>query len=197
MMKVLFAAASYLVGSIPTGYLLIRGADKRDIRQFGSRSTGATNVLRVKGLKYAIPVMLVDVLKGFLPAYLGFRLFHDPAVGAMAGFLAALGHCFPFSIGFRGGKGMATSMGAFAALAFPAFLASLAVFVVTAAASRFVSLGSILAAVSFPLFVLLFHGPKPVLLWGLAISALVVLKHDANIRRLLAGAERKLGEKKG
>ena len=197
MMKVLFAVASYLVGSIPTGYLLIRAADRKDIRQFGSRSTGATNVLRVKGLNYAIPVMLLDALKGFLPAYLGLRLFHDPSVGAMAGFLAVLGHCFPFSIGFRGGKGMATSMGAYAALAFPAFLASLAVFVVTAAASRFVSLGSILAALSFPLFVGLFHGPKPVFFWGLATSALVVLKHEGNIRRLLTGAERKLGGKSG
>lgn len=197
MMKVLFATASYLVGSIPTGYLVIRAADRKDIRRLGSRSTGATNVFRVKGWKYAIPVMLADVLKGFLPAYLGLRLFQGPAVGAMAGFLAALGHCFPFSIGFRGGKGMATSMGVFAALAFPCFLASLAIFVVTAAASRFVSLGSILAALSFPLFVLLFHGPMPVFLWGLAISALVVLKHAGNIRRLFAGAERKLGEKNG
>jgi len=197
MMKVLFAVASYLLGSIPTGYLVIRAAERQDIRRFGSRSTGATNVLRVKGLKYAIPVMLVDVLKGFFPAYLGLRLFHDPSLGAMAGFLAALGHCFPFSIGFRGGKGMATSMGAFAALAFPPFLASLAVFAVTAAVSRFVSLGSILAALSFPLFVLLFHGQKPVFLWGLAISTLVILKHEGNIRRLLAGAERKLGEKNG
>jgi glycerol-3-phosphate acyltransferase PlsY len=197
MMKVLFVAASYLAGSIPTGYLVIRAADRKDIRRFGSRSTGATNVLRVKGWTYAVPVMLVDVLKGFLPAFLGLRLFHDPSVGAMAGFLAALGHCFPFSIGFRGGKGMATSMGVFAALAFPSFLASLAVFVVTTAASRFVSLGSILAALSFPLFVLLFRGPMPVFLWGSAISALVVLKHESNIRRLLAGTERKLGEKNG
>ncbi|MGZ4887178.1 MAG: glycerol-3-phosphate acyltransferase, partial [Candidatus Aminicenantales bacterium] len=124
-------------------------------------------------------------------------LFHAPSVGAMAGFLAVLGHCFPFSIGFRGGKGMATSVGVFAALAFPSFLASLAIFVVTTAASRFVSLGSILAALSFPLFVLLFHGPVPVFLWGLAIAALVVLKHESNIQRLLAGAERKLGEKNG
>jgi glycerol-3-phosphate acyltransferase PlsY len=194
-MKVLFAAASYLLGSVPTGYLLIRAADKKDIRQFGSQSTGATNVLRVKGLKYAIPVMVVDVLKGFLPAFLGLRLFQDPSLAVISGFLAALGHCFPFSIGFRGGKGMATSMGAFAALAVPPFLASLAIFVLTIAASRFVSLGSVLAVLSFPFFALLFHGPRMIFFWSLAISGLVVFKHKGNIRRLLAGTERKLGEK--
>jgi glycerol-3-phosphate acyltransferase PlsY len=195
MIKVLFGLASYLVGSIPTGYLLIRAADRKDIRQFGSGNTGATNVLRVKGLKFAIPVMIVDVLKGFLPAFLALRLFHDPFLAALSGFLAVLGHCFPFSIGFRGGKGMATSIGAFAAVAFPPLLASLAVFVLTIAASRFVSLGSILAALSYPLFVLLFHGPKAVFLWSLAISGLVLFKHKANIQRLLGGTERKLGEK--
>jgi glycerol-3-phosphate acyltransferase PlsY len=195
MIKVLFGLASYLVGSIPTGYLLIRAADRKDIRQIGSGNTGATNVLRVKGLKFAIPVMIVDVLKGFLPAFLALRLFHDPSLAALAGFLAAFGHCFPFSIGFRGGKGMATSIGAFAALAFSPLLASLAVFVLTIAASRFVSLGSILAALSYPLFVFFFHGPQAVYLWSLAISALVVFKHKVNIQRLLAGTERKLGEK--
>jgi glycerol-3-phosphate acyltransferase PlsY len=194
-MKVLFAVASYLVGSIPTGYLLVRAADRRDIRQLGSQSTGATNVLRVKGLRYAIPVMIVDVLKGFLPAFLGLRFFHDPFLAALAGFLAVLGHCFPFSIGFRGGKGVATSAGAFTALAFPPTLASLAVFILTIAVSRFVSLGSILAAVSFPFFVLLFRGPKTVFFWSLAIGALVIFKHKDNIRRLLGGTERRLGAK--
>jgi len=193
--KILFAIASYLLGSIPTGYLLVRAADRRDIRQLGSQSMGATNVLRVKGLKFAIPVMIVDVLKGFLPAFLGARLFLDPGLAALSGFLAVLGHCFPFSIGFRGGKGMATSMGVYAALSMPSFFASLALFALTAAVSRFVSLGSILAAFSFPFFLLLFDGPRAVFFWGLAIAALVIFKHRSNIRRLLSGTERKLGEK--
>jgi glycerol-3-phosphate acyltransferase PlsY len=194
-MKVLFAIASYLVGSIPTGYLFIRAADRRDIRELGSRSTGATNVLRVKGLRFAVPVMAVDVLKGFLPAFLGLRLFRDPSFAAMCGFLAVIGHCFPFSIGFRGGKGIATSLGVFLALALPPTLASLAVFVLAVAVSRFVSLGSVLAAVSFPFFVLFIHGPRGVFLWSLAVSALVVFKHKDNLRRLLGGTEKKLGEK--
>jgi glycerol-3-phosphate acyltransferase PlsY len=195
-MKILFAFASYLLGSIPTGYLLIRGADRKDIREFGSRSTGATNVLRAKGFKFAIPVMTVDVLKGFLPAFWGVRLFHDPSLAALSGFLAVLGHCFPFSIGFRGGKGVATSAGAFAALAFPPVLGSLAIFILTAALSRFVSLGSILAALSFPFFLLILKGPMSVFSWSLATAGLVIFKHKDNIQRLLSGTEHKLGEKR-
>ena len=195
MIKILFAAAAYLAGSIPTGYLLVRSADRKDIRSVGSGSTGATNVLRVKGWKFALPVMAGDVLKGFLPAFLALRIFDDYRLAAAAGFLAVLGHCFPFAIGFRGGKGVATSMGAFAALAFLPFVAGLAVFVAVVALTRFVSLGSILAVLSFPFLLLAFHGPRQAFVWALAVSGIVVLKHGGNIRRLLRGRERKLGEK--
>jgi len=194
-MKVIFVAAAYLLGSIPTGYLLVRSADRRDIRGLGSGSTGATNVLRVKGWKFALPVMAVDVLKGFLPAFLAIRIFGDYRLAAVSGFLAVLGHCFPFAIGFRGGKGVATSMGAFAGLSIPPFAASLGVFALVVAATRFVSLGSILAAVSFPFLFLLFRGPRQVFIWALTIAALVILKHRENLGRLLRGRERKLGEK--
>jgi glycerol-3-phosphate acyltransferase PlsY len=193
--KILFALASYLLGSLPTGYLLIRMADRRDIRQLGSQSMGATNVLRVKGLKFALPVMIVDVLKGFVPALLALRLFHDPTLAVVSGFLAVVGHCFPFSIGFRGGKGMATSMGAYAALAPPAFAASLALFILVTAAGRFVSLGTIAGSLSFPVLVLLIQGPNGLVIGSLAISALIIFRHKDNIKRLLAGTERKLGEK--
>jgi glycerol-3-phosphate acyltransferase PlsY len=194
--KILFAVGSYLLGSIPTGYLLVRATDRSDIRKFGSGATGATNVLRVKGLKFAVPVMVVDVLKGFLPAFLALRLFHDPFLAAVSGFLAVLGHCFPFAIGFRGGKGVATSVGAFAALALPSVLACLALFVLTVGLTRYVSLGSTLAAVSLPLFILLFRGPSTAFYWSFPTAALVIFKHHDNIRRLLHGTERKLGDKK-
>ena len=195
MIKILFAVAAYLLGSIPTGYLVVRAADRRDIRQFGSRSTGATNVLRVKGLKYALPVMAIDVLKGFLPAFLALRLFHDPVLAGIAGFLAVAGHCYPFSIGFKGGKGMATAMGFFAAVSFWPFALTLAVFVLVIAASRFVSLGSILAVVSFPVFQLAFRRPAAIIIFGGAVALLVVARHSANIQRIVAGTERRLGEK--
>ena len=195
-MRVLFAVASYLLGSIPTGYLLVRAADRKDIRDLGSGATGATNVLRVKGLKFALPVVLVDILKGVLPAFLGLRLFHDPFLAGLAGFLAIVGHCFPFSIGFRGGKGVATSVGLFSVLAFRPVLVCLAVFIVVVAVGRYVSLGSLAAAAALPPSVLLIDGPGPVLVWSLAASLLVIFKHKDNIRRLLGGTERRLGEKR-
>jgi glycerol-3-phosphate acyltransferase PlsY len=194
-MRVLFALAAYLVGSLPTGYLLVRLAERKDIRHFGSRSMGATNVLRVKGLKFAVPVAAIDVLKGFLPAFLALKIFGDPVFASLCAFLSVLGHCFPFSIGFRGGKGVATSLGAYAAIAWRPWLAALLVFGVTAGVSRFVSLGSIAGTIAFPFLVLAFGGPKGVVYFSLAISALIVAKHAGNIGRLLRGEERKLGEK--
>ena len=195
-MKILYALASYLLGSIPTGYLVFRLAGGRDIREYGSQSTGATNVLRVKGVKYALPVAVFDVLKGFLPVFLAMRLLHDPVLAAVSGFLAAVGHCFPFAIGFRGGKGMATAVGAFAALSLRPCLASLGLFLLVIAVTRFVSLGSILAVLAFPVFLVLFGGaPTAALVCALALAALVVFQHRGNIRRLLAGTERRIGER--
>ncbi len=195
-MKILFALASYLLGSVPTGYLVSRLGGGRDIREYGSQSTGATNVLRVKGVKYALPVAVFDVLKGFLPVFLAARLFHDPVLAAVSGFLAAVGHCFPFAIGFRGGKGMATAMGAFAALSLRPCVASLGIWVLVIAVTRYVSLGSILAVLSYPLFLILFGGAgTPALICSLALAALVVIQHRGNIRRLLAGTERRIGRR--
>lgn len=192
-MRIAFAAASYLLGSIPTGYLLVRLSGRKDVRDLGSGSTGATNVLRVQGLKAAVPVALVDVLKGFLPAFLALRAFSDPAFAAVCGLLAVVGHCFPFAIGFRGGKGVATSLGAYAAIAFVPCLASVGVFFVVVALTRFVSLGSILASLAFPVLVLATGGPSGVFAVSLALAALVVFQHRGNIARLAAGAERRLG----
>lgn len=194
-MRILLAVASYLLGSIPTGYLLVRASGRRDIRDYGSGNTGATNVLRVRGWKSALLVALVDVLKGFLPAFLASRITGNTVFAAFCSFLAVVGHCYPFSIGFKGGKGVATSMGAYAAIAFRPFLASGLLFLAVAGLTRYVSLGSILASAAFPALVLAFGGPRGLIVWSLAISALVIFKHRGNIRRLFRGTERKLGEK--
>lgn len=194
-MKILFGLASYLIGSIPSGYLIVRGTERKDIREYGSRSMGATNVLRVRGLRTAILVACIDVLKGFLPAYAALKLFRDPVFASLCAFLSVLGHCFPFAIGFRGGKGVATSLGAYAAIAWRPWLAAIFIFGVMAGISRFVSLGSILASAAFPFLILAFGGPKRVFYISLAISAVVILKHSGNIGRLIRGEERKLGEK--
>lgn len=194
-MKLLVILLSYLLGSVPTGYLLVLIAFKRDVRQMGSGNTGATNVLRVRGWKTALPVALFDVFKGFLPVFLALKWFDDPAFAALCGFAAVVGHCYPFAIGFRGGKGMATSLGAFVAIAWAPCLASLGIFVLVISLTRYVSLGSILAALAFPVAYIIGGGPAPAAAVALAIAALVVVRHAANIRRLIGGTERRLGEK--
>jgi glycerol-3-phosphate acyltransferase PlsY len=194
-MKIVVAVLSYLVGSIPTGYLLVRLAGKKDVRQFGSGSTGATNVLRVGGWKTALPVALVDVLKGLLPVVLAGRWFDDPVFAALCGLLAVVGHCFPFAIGFRGGKGVATSLGAYAAIAWAPVLGGAGLFLVVVGLTRYVSLGSILASLAIPVILYFAGGPPAVAGVALAIAVLVVVRHGGNIRRLINGTERKLGEK--
>jgi acyl phosphate:glycerol-3-phosphate acyltransferase len=194
-MKIVVAVLSYLIGSIPTGYLLVRLAGKKDVRQFGSGSTGATNVLRVGGWKTALPVALVDVLKGFLPVVLAGRWFDDPVFAALCGLLAVVGHCFPFAISFRGGKGVATSLGAYAAIAWAPVLGGAGLFLVVVGLTRYVSLGSILASLAIPVILYFAGGPPAVAGVALAIAVLVVVRHGGNIRRLINGTERKLGEK--
>jgi acyl phosphate:glycerol-3-phosphate acyltransferase len=194
-MKIIFAVLCYLVGSIPTGYVLVRLAGKKDVRKFGSGSTGATNVLRVGGWKTALPVALVDVLKGFLPVALAGRWFDDPVFAALCGLLAVVGHCFPFSIGFRGGKGVATSLGAYAAISWAPVLGGVGIFLIVVGVTRYVSLGSILASLAIPVILYFAGGPPAAAGVALAIAALVVIRHGGNIRRLIKGIERKVGEK--
>ncbi len=194
-MKALIVLASYLLGSVPTGYLMVRWTGRKDVRDFGSRSTGATNVLRVGGWKTALPVAVFDVLKGFLPVVLAVKIFDDPLLAAICGFAAVVGHCFPFAIGFRGGKGVATSLGAFAAIAWAPCLASLGLFLVVVALTRYVSLGSILGSLAFPAVFLVAGGRKDVAIVAAALALLIVLRHRANIGRLVEGTERKLGER--
>jgi len=194
-MRILAAVLSYLLGSVPTGYLLVRLSSRRDVRELGSGSTGATNVLRVKGWKTALPVAVFDILKGILPAFLALKWFDDPAFAAACGFLAVVGHCFPFSIGFRGGKGMATSFGAFLGIAWAPSLLCLGLFVLVISLTRYVSLGSILAVLAFPAAYLAAGGTWPAAAVALAVAALVIARHAPNIGRLLKGTERKLGDK--
>lgn len=194
-MRIFIAVAAYLIGSIPTGYLLVRLTARKDIRQLGSRSMGATNVLRVKGWRAALPVAAIDVLKGFLPAFIALKYSGDPVFAAFCAFLSVVGHCFPFSIGFKGGKGVATSLGAYAAISWIPLLACLGLFLIVVAVSRYVSLASLLGSLAFPFLVLLTGGPVGVFVVCLAIAALIVVQHRGNIGRLVKGTERKLGDR--
>jgi acyl phosphate:glycerol-3-phosphate acyltransferase len=196
-------AAAYLLGSIPTGYLLVRLFRKQDIRSLGSGNIGATNVLRsgAKGLGAA--TFLFDVLKGALAVLVGARLasvgfppipLHNAE--ALAALCAVLGHMFPIWLGLRGGKGVATAFGVFLVLSPWAALASLAVFIVVLALSRIVSLGSILSSAAFPAFAWFEAAwTHTLIVMGVMIivPALILIKHWQNVQRLFAGTEYRFG----
>lgn len=200
---------SYLLGSIPTGYLLGRWLKGIDIREYGSGSTGATNVLRTLGKGPGLLVLLVDVGKGALAIALirwvcspNFALL-PPAILSpdwidwivISGSLAAiLGHSKPLWLSFKGGKSVATSLGILLALDWRIGLATLGVFALVIALSRWVSLSSISAAIALPLLMLGFAQPLPYLLFALVGSGYVIGRHRTNIQRLLAGTEPRVGE---
>jgi glycerol-3-phosphate acyltransferase PlsY len=195
-MKIIWILVAYLVGSIPTGFLIFSLGERKDIRRFGSQSTGATNVLRLKGWRYALPVLVIDILKAALPVWLALRSFPaDRRIAFGVAFMVVLGHCFPVFIGFKGGKGVSTALGSYAVLATVPFLLSLAVFAGVIAATRYVSLGSLLAALSFPLLVYFGRGDGGLAVLGLAVFAVIALRHAGNIQRLFRGQERKLGQR--
>jgi len=196
-MKILFAGLSYLFGAIPSGYILFYLSEKKDIRDFGSQATGATNMFRLKGWKWAVPVLLFDALKGILPVLLALKLFEDLTFALVCAFLAVAGHCFPVYLKFRGGKGLATALGAYGVLAFMPMLLSLAVFILIVGITRYVSLGSLLAIMSYPLFNLLYKNEIEIVCLGIILFILIVFMHRGNIARLIKGNERKLGEKTG
>jgi glycerol-3-phosphate acyltransferase PlsY len=143
-------------------------------------------------------VAAIDVLKAALPVWLALRSFPaDRRMACGVALMAVLGHCFPVFIGFRGGKGVSTAMGSYAVLATPPFLLSLGVFAAVVAATRYVSLGSLLATLSFPLIVFFGRGDAVLAAVGLAIFALIALRHSGNVKRLVKGQERKIGQRSG
>ena len=189
-------AAGYLIGTISFALWIVRWRTGADIRTSGSGNAGATNVLRSHGKGLAIAVALLDIAKGAAAVLLVRLVTADPAYAAAAGFAAILGHVFPLFSGFRGGKGVATAVGAFLVLAPLAMAVCLAVFVGIVALTRFVSLGSMIAVVLLPpLARVLSHAPMPVVLAAAATAILVVLKHLENLKRLVRGEERRLGSR--
>jgi glycerol-3-phosphate acyltransferase PlsY len=194
---ILWCLGAFLCGSIPFGLVLVKLAGKGDVREYGSGNIGATNVSRVGGKALGIVTLLLDILKGFLPVYLAKQFSLGESALSMLALFAVLGHVFTPWLKFQGGKGVATALGV--ALAFRAamVLPALGVFIVLVLAFRYVSLGSVMAAMALP-FVLLWEGATPlvILLW-VDISFIVIAKHHENIRRLLKGTESPLwGAKK-
>lgn len=186
----LLAIISYLLGSIPFGFLLVRIFYGEDIRQTGSGNIGATNVSRTS-LGLGIVTLLLDACKGFAAVLIAGYLFPgNITIMALAALCAVLGHVLPVWLNFRGGKGVATGLGAFILLTPKAVLVCIAIFLVVFALFRYVSLASMTAVVLFPIVMYAIH-PQPSMAIILTIftSALILLKHRANIVRLMAGSE--------
>jgi acyl phosphate:glycerol-3-phosphate acyltransferase len=203
MLRTLLLLVSYLLGSIPFGYLIVRAKSGGDVRETGSGGTGATNVTRRAGKGAGLLTLALDAAKGALAVVLARRLL---AAGfginwwvAACALAVVAGHVFPVWLKFRGGKGVATGLGAFVCLAPLAVACAGAAFVAVVWATRYVSLGSIVAAALLPLFVWLLYargaagaGFGPVVACALAGAALIVFTHRANVGRLLKGSENKL-----
>ena len=203
------AVIAYLLGSIPFGYILVRIFRGQDVRDTGSGNIGATNVARSSPALGAL-TLLLDAVKGFLAVTAGSLLAASAGHGhaaatplyafaALAAGFAVVGHMFPIWLKFRGGKGVATSVGVFLALAPKTLLVAVALFVALVAAFRYVSLGSVIAAAAFPLIAYAlhdYHSSPEILAVMCAIAGLIIIKHRENIRRLLAGTENRFVAKK-
>lgn len=193
-------AIGYLLGSIPFGYLLVRRFRGADVRNTGSGNIGATNVARTSPA-LGLATLFLDALKGFCAVALVMMIYPGMEIlGFMAAFAAIFGHVFPVWLGFRGGKGVATGVGSLFLLTPKAILIAIALFLAVAAAFRWIALASIVAAASAPLFAWLLGEATTVapaagkavpgpLIWMIAASALIILKHHSNIRRMLHGTE--------
>lgn len=184
----------YLVGAIPVGYLVARAA-RVDIRARGSGNIGATNVLRTLGKGPAAFTLLLDVTKGYVAVWIALALGPEPWWGSLGALLAVAGNCWPVFLGFRGGKGMATGLGAFLHLTPLAVLPALVVWAAIALTFRYVSLASLCAAACLPIGAALLRYHWSAVAAALAVVLIVILRHRDNVARLLAGTERRLGER--
>ena len=185
----------YLLGSIPSGWLAGRWLKGIDLRELGSGSTGATNVLRQVGKGPALVVFLIDVGKGAAAVLIARALGLGDWIQVLAGLTALAGHIWPVWLGFKGGKAVATGLGMFLGLAWPVGLASFGVFMAVFSLSRLVSLASVLAAISLPLLMAAGSGSTANLVVALVAMLLVLWRHRSNIQRLINGTEPKLGQK--
>jgi glycerol-3-phosphate acyltransferase PlsY len=190
--------AAYLLGAIPTSYVVARLAAGVDLREFGSKNLGATNLYRLLGWKAAIPVALFDVAKGAAPVLVFLATVGQPEWWALVvGMAAVVGHVYSPFVSFKGGKGVAAATGVFLAYTPAAIGAAAVVWAGFVFSTGYVSLGSILAALSFPLFVGLLYPGNAALWVATGVALFVVFAHRSNIRRLLAGTEARFGRGAG
>jgi glycerol-3-phosphate acyltransferase PlsY len=190
-------ALAYLVGSIPFGLILSKLFAKRDIRSAGSGNIGATNVYRVLGKTLGGLTLVFDILKGAIFVILAEVVTHSEIWASLAGLAAFLGHLYPIYLKFRGGKGVATSVGIFLFLAPYALLVDIVIFLLVVYQTRYVSLGSIIAAALLPVILLVFSYSYVYVILAVIMGGFIIPRHRDNIQRLKQGRETKFGEKKG
>jgi glycerol-3-phosphate acyltransferase PlsY len=186
-------AGAYLIGAIPASYLVARWGAGIDLRQHGSKNLGATNVYRVLGWKYAVPAGVFDVVKGLAPVLLA-KSQPEPWLPLAVGAAAVVGHVFSVFVGLKGGKGVATAGGVVLGLAPLALAVSIVVWGGVLKLTGYVSLGSILGALTLPLWVRILYPTQDYTFWvGIALALFIVYTHRVNIRRLMTGTESRFG----
>jgi glycerol-3-phosphate acyltransferase PlsY len=193
MSAILAAAIAYVLGAVPFGYLLVKWKTGSDVRASGSGNIGATNVLRTTGRAAGVATLLLDVAKGYLAVWIAGRLSGgDQAIESLAALAVMMGHAYPVFLKFKGGKAVASFVGAFLCASPVALVAVLVVFTVVVAWTRHISMGSIVGAVTFPLAVWLIQKPGPAMMAAsLVAGGFIIYKHKSNIERLRAGTENK------
>jgi acyl phosphate:glycerol-3-phosphate acyltransferase len=189
-MEILIIVFAYLLGSVPTGYILGSWAGI-DVRKAGSGNIGATNVARVIGKRQGILTLIADVAKGFVPVFLASHLGPSSGLIALTGVAAFLGHLYPVFLKFRGGKGVSTALGVFLGVAPWATAVLAVIFTVAMLTSRTVSLSAMIAAAAAPIALWWFSYPAVFVAMSVVLALLIIWRHRANIRRLLAGTEPK------
>ena len=202
LIGLILVVAAYFIGNLDFAYIMVRAVKGEDVRNYGSGNAGTTNVLRTMGLKYAIPVFVLDALKGSVVILAARLLGFSEAWVAAAGIAVVCGHNWPVCLGFRGGKGTATSIGVFIVFDWPVALICIAIGLIFLAIFRMMSLTSIIGMVSLPIAVLIksifiTHGAvfTPELVFALFLCCSTVFQHRANIKRIAAGTESKVGQK--
>ena len=186
---------NYLLGSLPCGVLVVRITKGVDIREYGSGSIGATNVSRVAGFLPALIAGVGDALKGFLGAYLATRFLSDPYLWFLALFFLIIGHDRSIFLRFKGGKGVATTLGILLFLSWESALLCFLTWVIMASITHYSSVGSLSGALLMPVFLYLWGNPLHFVLWGIFAAALVFWRHKENIKRLIQGKELRMGQK--
>jgi glycerol-3-phosphate acyltransferase PlsY len=194
-MPVIAITAAYAIGSIPFALILARRWGTRDLRRVGSGNLGAANVWRTTGATAGVLVALLDIAKGAAGVVVAERLNGGVAAPAAAGVAAVVGHIYPVWLGFRGGKGVATSCGVFAVLTPLAVLPALAVFFVSVWITKYTSAGSVMASLALPPLAYATGSPSPVIAAATAVAALIVFRHRSNLKRVRAGTEPRVGTK--